>query len=106
MTFAEIEMSLARLKSSAPPNDLETIKFVSSLPWSGGDSPEVWIYTEIVLRLTAEAIMIKFSKDDDLKNKYKIEFTKIIENTKNGDLTSNSEFDEYYLKFKEIVLSI
>jgi hypothetical protein len=106
MTPPEIEMCLARLQSSIPPNDLDTLRFTSSLPWSGSDNREIRIYTEIVLRLTADAIVIKFSEDIDLKSKYKKVFLSIIENAINKNLMSDSEFKEYFLKLKTMVLSI
>jgi hypothetical protein len=56
--------------------------------------------------LTADAIVIKFSEDIDLKSKYKKVFLSIIENAINKNLMSDSEFKEYFLKLKTMVLSI
>lgn len=106
MTPTEIEMILGRLKSRAPPNDMDVLRFVLSLPWSGDDDYEIEMYTEIILRLTADAIVAKFINDDSMRNEYMHLFNEINNKKISKKLISNREFFEYYSKFKIVVLSI
>lgn len=106
MTHSKIRMTLSNLKSGAPPNDLDTLRKVLSLPWIANDYEEIEIYIEIVLRLTADVITIKFIKNNSIKENYKRLFVDIINKNISDNLSSNMEFIKYFSKLRMAVLSI
>lgn len=106
MTNSKIEMTLSNLKSGALPNDIYTLRKVLSLPWSTNNYEEIEIYVEIVLRLTADAITIKFVKNNAIKENYKRVLFDIINKDIDNNLASNMEFSKYFSKLRVTVLSI
>jgi hypothetical protein len=95
---------LEKITKTNPPTDIALIEELSNLSWLGLDHDDRELCVDIILRITADAIVIKDIDDISFRSKYNELLTKICSNVISSDICSaNAEFNQYFLKFRRRV---
>ena len=104
MTSEPLSSLHLKLKASAPPNDLSLIQEVGSMDWRNINDEDIDLACEIILRVSADAIVCAGDCLGEERDSYKSAFSMI------GDMISrsglplrSSEFNEYYQKYLSYV---
>jgi hypothetical protein len=106
MTYKTLNRILSQMKMGEPPRNVDLIVEISNIPWEKILDIDLDICSEILLEISADAIVVMFSPIE-VKKTYLPAFIKISNDIKMSNILYKSiEFEDYFNKYISYVNEI
>lgn len=105
MNLADLENIKKTLNATMPPSDLILIEALSDMEWIAYTHKESEIYCDILLRISADAIIYSTEIDDRIKRNAEMLLCKLHDKIENSGILNNfPELRLYFNRYSEYLL--